>query len=161
MKLPILNMRIWVLILSLPLFAVAAPPKKGPAPSGSPDASPGATAEAEPKLKGYVIKRPNGSFLTFRGEDASFKLGFYDKKKKPMDPDVGRALVRYESPNYRVRHPVVVLSNATGNELASPQTVKPPYAYKVILSLFPPGAADGSEPTEIYTFTLNASGEGS
>ena len=42
-----------------------------------------------------AIARPNGTFLGIRVVDNVWRLTFYDKKRKPMAPDVNRAALRW------------------------------------------------------------------
>lgn len=106
--------------------------------------------EAEPKIPGVTINRPNGTFLGLEVVDSKFKLSFYDKKKKPMAIDVTRATARW--PNTRsatVAWNFTVL-NASGKALIGSKPALPPYSWNVILTLLQ-GEGDDAKAVETYT----------
>lgn len=106
--------------------------------------------EAEPKIPGVTINRPNGTFLGLEVVGAKFKLSFYDKKKKPMAVDVTRATARW--PNTRsstVAWNFTVL-NPSGKALIGAKPALPPYAWNVYLTLLQ-GEGDSAKAVETYT----------
>jgi hypothetical protein len=74
--------------------------------------------------------------------DGNFRLSFYNDKKKPVAPDVGRAVLRWD-PKYKLGMERAVLTPGGGpNLLTSPKFVRPPYNFKLTIVLL--GAdADG------------------
>lgn len=114
--------------------------------------APGAKQEAEPKIEGIVLARPKGGYLGLTLEGGCFKLSFYDAKKKPAKVDVVRATAWWQV-NYSVYNERTVLNpNADGTALTSPKYVRPPYAFKLHLSLF---AVDGADASESYVIDFH------
>jgi len=132
--------------------ALAQAPKPAePAKEAKPaDATkPGAKKE-EPmgKIEGTTLTRPGGMFLGLTLSDGKFKLTFYDKKKKPTKVDVTRGLARWAN----VHGPGdnrAVLNSDGANALVGAQFVRPPYAFKLYLSLLK-GDGDAAEVVETY-----------
>ena len=74
----------------------AAPATVKPAdPKAVPAAKAVVKKEPEPIIPGLTIPRGNGTFLGLEVAGGNFKLSFYDKKKKPVAPDVSRATARW------------------------------------------------------------------
>lgn len=106
----------------------------------------GKKEEPPAKIEGMEIARGTKGFLGLQIVDGNFKLSFYDSKKKAIAPDVGRAVLRW-TPNYKPGTEIYVLGPGTGKALTVAKTVRPPYAFKLFMSLF----VDGSEePVESY-----------
>ncbi|MBI5426415.1 MAG: hypothetical protein HZA32_20250 [Opitutae bacterium] len=114
----------------------------------------------EPKIAGITIARPNGNFLGLTLEGGTFKLSFYDKDKKPMAADVARAAARW-NPNYKQGSERIILNGSSGGKaLVGSKPVRPPYAFKLFLTLLKGDAStDGSESeqaVENYTVDFRA-----
>lgn len=127
-----------------------------PAAPGQADAK----KEAELKIEGITIARPNGAFLGITLEGGTFKLSFYDAKKKPAVPDVTRAAARW-NPNYKTGSERVILNlSADGKALVGRKAVRPPYAFKLYLTLLAPASTPGTEggeqATESYVVDFRA-----
>ena len=103
-----------------------------------------AQAEEPAKIEGMEIPRGTG-FLGLQIVDSTFKLSFYDAEKKPVPPDVDRAALRWD-PKYKVGEERVVLNlSADGKSLSSPKNIRPPYLFKVYMTLVRE-AAPGTPP---------------
>jgi hypothetical protein len=134
-----------------------APVKSAPAASASParapvgaKAAPGKAAKAdEPPatIAGLEIARGPKGFLGLQVSGGVFQLAFYDTKKKPAKADLARAVLRW-TPNYKPGTEIYVLEpSGDGQVLTSPRNVRPPYQFKLFMSLF---AAGGEEPVESF-----------
>jgi hypothetical protein len=109
--------------------------KNGTAAPGA--KQPGAAEEAPAKIEGIVLNRPDGGFLGLTLVDHKFKLSFYDAKKKPAKVDVARATARWPV-RYSIYDERTVLNpNEDGTALTSPKYVRPPYSFKLYLTLIP------------------------
>ena len=100
------------------------------------------------KITGTELARPNGQFLGLALADGKFKLTFYDKKKKPTKVDVTRALFRWAN----VHGPGdnrAILNPDGANSLVGVQFVRPPYIFKVYVSLLQ-GDGDAAQVVESY-----------
>ena len=128
------------------------PPKtttaaKAPAPPTKTPATKGATAkkdEPPPKIEGMEIARSAKGFLGLQVVGGSFVLSFYDAKKKPVTPDVVRAVLRW-TPNNKKGAEIYVLGPGDGKSLTVAKTVRPPYNFKLFLSLFTEGVEEPAE----------------
>ena len=100
--------------------------------------------EPPAKIAGMEISRGAKGFLGLELVEGTFKLSFYDAKKKPMAPDVARAALRWDV-KYKVGPERSVLNpSGDGKSLGSPKTVRPPYAFKLFITLLKE-AAEGDE----------------
>jgi hypothetical protein len=90
--------------------------------------------------------RPNGGWINVEPQGTRLVVKFFDKKKKPVAPDMARGLVRLK---YASKNPVQAVLTQAGDTLATPATIRPPHNFLVILSLF---AGDGAEASESYSF---------
>jgi hypothetical protein len=100
------------------------------------------------KIEGTVLTRPNGLFLGLTLADGKFKLTFYDKKKKPAAVDVTRGLARWPD----IHGPGdnrAVLNPDGAHSLVASQFVRPPYVFKIYLTLLK-GEGDTAEVVETY-----------
>jgi hypothetical protein len=100
------------------------------------------------KIEGTAITRPNGLYLGLTVADGKFKLTFYDKKKKPATVDVTRGLARWAN----VHGPGdnrAVLNPDGAHSLVATQFVRPPYVFKIYLTLTK-GDGDAAEAAETY-----------
>lgn len=126
----------------------AAPQKQAPQAKEAPPAA--APAEAETQtIPGTVIARKSGGFLSLSVKGGALNLAFYDAEKKQVPADVARAAARWD-PKKTIGTERRVL-NPSGDGLTLVSTpVKPPYIFKVYLTLLP---AEG-EATESYVVDL-------
>ena len=126
-----------VLAVSLhaqPPGATKAAPKK---------AEPAKTEEPAP-IEGIVVSRGALGFLGVQIVNSTFKISFYDVKRKPAKADVVRAALRWD-PKYKVGQERVVLNlSEDGKSLTSPKNIRPPYLFKLFITLLK-DAAEGEE----------------
>jgi len=108
-----------------------------------------AKVEKEPVIPGTTIARPNGTFLGLEVVGVNFKLSFYDKKKKPMAPDVTRALARW--PNTRGSGDNRTVLNPSGNSFMGTKPVIPPFTFNVFLTLL---QGDGDEAKAVENYVV-------
>lgn len=114
----------------------------------------------EPKIEGIAVPRPDGTFLGVSLENGTFKLSFYDKQKKKMPPDVPRAAARWNPSNKAGSDRVILNPSADGQALVGNKPVRPPYVFKLYLTLLKPtpgpGSGDGEQATESYVVDFRA-----
>lgn len=125
-----------------------AEPAKAEKPAAP--AKPDAKKKEEPmgKVEGIVLTRPNGLNLGLTMVDGKFKLTFYDKKKKPGQVDVTRALARWSNVHGPGDNRTVMNPDGV-HALVGAQFVRPPYAFKLYLTLLK-GEGDAAETVESY-----------
>ena len=92
---------------------------------------------------GVNVARGDGWF-NFAAKGSRFIVTFYDVRKKPTAAEVQNGLVRYMYVAKRPKRTVLNLRE-DGQALISPPTVRPPYVFRVYLSLFSRNEADGGE----------------
>ena len=82
-----------------------------------------------------MVPRGERGFLGVQIVNNTFKISFYDAKKKPVPPDVTRAVLRWD-PKYKVGQERVVLNlSEDGKSLASPRSIRAPYNFKLRITL--------------------------
>lgn len=109
--------------------------------------APGKTAEPA-KITGMEIARPGKGFIGLEVAGGSFRLTFYDENREPVKPAASRAVLRWTPANRPGVEFYALDPSADGKALTSPKTVRPPYQFKVFLSLF---AAGAEAPFESHT----------
>lgn len=103
-------------------------------------AQPGPKAGEPAKIEGLEIVRPAKGFLGLQVAGGTFVLRFYDENRQPALPAAARAVLRW-TPSNRTGNEFYVLEPAVdGKALTSPKTVRPPYQFRLFLSLFAAGA---------------------
>ncbi len=101
----------------------------------------------EPTIPGFVIPRTSGGYLSLQVVDGKFKLSFFGADKKPVPVNIARAAVRWIV-HYSVLNERTVLNpNADNTALTSPKFVRPPYLFKLYLTLL---GQEGEEAVEDY-----------
>lgn len=111
------------------------PPKPVRPIRGKPTPAPKVETPPEIVLPGVVKPRPSGGFLTVEVVDGKFKIGFYDAKKKQMPLPAPRGTARWRS-NRKISEERTVLSpGPDGKTLMSVGFVRPPFIFKVFLTL--------------------------
>ena len=123
-----------------PLAAKAAPA----AADDSATKDPKKKEEPPAKIEGMEIARSGGGFLGLKVVNGTFKMFFYDAKKKATTPNVARAILRWDG-KYKAPPERVVLTAGGPNTFISERTVKPPYKFRLSLLLLP-DAPEGTEP---------------
>lgn len=138
-----MKMRFLVALALLSAVAAAQTPKPAAPTQTKADAGKPVKKEEAPKIAGIVIARANGKFLGLTLEGGSFKLSFYDKDHKATPADFPRALARW-NPNYKQGSERMILNlSSDGKSLVGLRPVRPPYAFKLYLTLLT--AAPASE----------------
>ena len=95
----------------------------------------------EPKIEGIVVSRGERGFMGVELVGGAFKITFYDKTKKPMEPDVIRAALRWDA-KYKLGQERLVLNpTGDGKSLSNPKTIRGPHNFKLFITLV-------KEPTE-------------
>lgn len=123
-----------------------AAPKKGEA-----------AKKAEPaKIEGIEVSRGAAGFMGVQMVGSTFKISFYDAKRKPIAADVARALLRWD-PKNKVGSERVVLNRAEdGMSLTSPKNIRPPYLFKLYITLLKTAgegeAAEAAGETHVIDF---------
>ena len=132
-----------VLLVSLTLVLTAtaqtdprAKTAPEPVPAGKEKADKaGAQKKAPPpKIEGMEIPRGSG-FMGLEIVDGNFKLTFYDAKKKPVPPDVTSAAFRWDTKSKSGPERALLTPGGGPNSLSSPKTIRPPYIFRLYITL--------------------------
>jgi hypothetical protein len=130
---------------------VVAPPSPTPIPRPTPKNEPAKKPEPPAVIEGMTIPRGTG-FLGIAIVDSTFRLSFYDAEKKPVAPDVARAALRWPV-KYQPGDERTVLNLASdGKSLASAFVVRPPYFFKLFITLIAEDAPSGAGETFVVDF---------
>lgn len=122
--------------------AEAAPRRVTPTPTEAP---------AEAKIPGVTIPRGD-KFLGLAIRNGNFQLSFYDADKKPTEPDVKRAALRWPVVYRLLDEHTLLTPAADGKSLTSSKVVKGPYYFKVYLTLLPSGTDDETGESFVVDF---------
>jgi hypothetical protein len=129
-------------LLALAVVLAGAPAGLAARPTPTP------TEEPEGTISGIAIARASGGWLGVEVRDHTFRLTFYDAKKKPVAADVSSAVlrwpVRYQPNDERTQ----LLPTEDPSVLASTYWVKGPLTFKLHVTLLSDGKTD--TPPESY-----------
>jgi hypothetical protein len=127
------------LLFALAALALATPAGLRARPTPTP------TPEPEGTISGMAIARANGSWLGLELREHTFRLTFYDAKKKPMPADatsvVLRWPVRYQPNDERT----LLTPTDDPSVLASAFWVRGPLAFKLHITLLTDEKSDTPE----------------
>jgi hypothetical protein len=131
--------------------AADAKAKSGAAPAAAPGKAAPKKEEPPPKIDGMEIARTSKGFLGIEIKNGMYRLSFYDEKKKPAAPDVERAALRWD-PKYKVgQERVVLTAGGDGKSLGSDRNIRPPYQFKLFITLLKDGPDGQAAAVENYT----------
>ncbi len=120
--------------------------------AGAPSATPAGKAAGKsgetPSIAGREIARPGKGFLGLEVLAGNFRLTFYDENREAVPPAAARAVVRWTPASRPGSEFFALEHSADGKALTSPKTVRPPYQFRLVLSLF---AAGTEAPFETHT----------
>lgn len=160
-----------LLLLALGLSVIPAgfsadkkPAATKPATAAKPAAATAATPEAaedtldEKNLVGVLLTRANGTFVNIKVADGKFTMAFYDAAKKPMEPDVPKAVVRFRKDLKNHRH--LLVSTGDGKTLQAPTPVARPFIFNTAQVVLLSGAEEASAETFTVNFKQPMPGDG-
>jgi hypothetical protein len=111
------------------------------------------TEEKEGTVSGIPVQRPQGGWLGVEVVGRTFRITFYNDKKKPVPADatsvVMRWPVRYQPNDERTE----LLPTDDTSVMASAYAVKGPLTFKLHITLLTEGKPDA---TEAYTIDFHA-----
>jgi hypothetical protein len=142
-------MKTWCALLLVLAFVVPQLSAQNGKPAAPAQAD--AKKSAAPKIDGTTIARPNGTFLGVSLEGGTFKLSFYDKDRKKVAPDVPRAAARWNPAQKPGSDRIILNLSADGQSLVGNRPVRPPYVFKLYLTLLKPEPVAGSDSAEQAT----------
>lgn len=116
----------------------------------APGAKQGPTEEEEGVIEGVSIQRPDGRWLGLSMVGTSFKLSFYDDKKKPVAADRPNGSIRW-IPAGRSPERGVLIRSRDGLSLVGNRPVKKPWVFKVFLTLLD----DTGQAAETYSVDVS------
>lgn len=140
------------LVLALLLSNGALIATSHAAAAGAKTAAAGKAAEEEKVIEGVTINRPGDAFLGLQVVNGNFVLSFYDKDKNKVAPDRIRASLRWPVKYQPNDERAVLQPGADGTSLTSSKVVRPPFAFRVYVSLFVEGT---EEPVESYSIDFH------
>ncbi len=114
-----------------------------------------AKAPLAAKVEGVEVTRSGGGFLGVAIVDGTFKIAFYDAKKKAIAADVPRALLRWNPKNQSGSERVVLNRTEDGKALASPRNIRPPYLFKLYVTLLKSSVEGEAEDAAGETYVID------
>jgi outer membrane biosynthesis protein TonB len=110
----------------------------------------------EPKIEGIVVSRGEKGFMGVEIVGGAFKITFYDKKKEKIAPDVARAALRWDA-KYKLGQERIVLNpGADGKSLSNPKVIRPPYHFKLFITLVKETAEAEDPASETHVIDFRA-----
>jgi hypothetical protein len=140
-----------------PKAPVAVPAPAPPAavkpvdPKAVPAKPPVKKPEVVPVILGQTIARANGTFLGLQVINGNFVLSFYDKKKKPMVPDVTRVAARWPNLRSATTGDNRAILNPEGNVLVGNKPVIPPLNFNLHLTFL---VGDGEDAQAVESIVV-------
>lgn len=116
---------------------VAAP--KTPAPKVTPKKK----EDEMGKIEGVEVSRGDKGYFGVQVVGTSFRLTFYNDKKKPTAGGFDRAALRWNPINKKGDERVVLLPDGAGQVFTAGAPVKPPYNFKLFVTLVKEATTDG------------------
>lgn len=139
-----------------PKSAPAPAPTTAPAPSPVTTAPTSAAKDAGPKqkapgkIKGVPVKRDGGGFLGVEIVDGTFRISFYDEHKKPIVPDVSSIALRWPVQYQPNDEHASLFPDASGKYMTSEKIVRPPYSFKLYITLLKATSPDEGPSAKTY-----------
>lgn len=109
--------------------AVAAPK------TAAPKVTPKKKDDEMGKIEGVEVSRGEKGYFGLQVVGGAFKLTFYNDKKKPTTGGFDRAALRWNPINKKGDDRVVLLPDGSGQVFTAGSPVRPPYNFKVYITL--------------------------
>lgn len=138
---------VWIVGLLIASGAPAATPAR-PAAKGAAGKE-SMKEEPAPKIEGQTIVRGD-RYLGLQIKDGKFKLTFYDAKKKPVPPDVSRAVLRWDTKSKSGVDRVMLTPGGDASSLMSERVIRPPYLFKLTILLLGENSAADEAGGEVH-----------
>jgi hypothetical protein len=107
--------------------------------------------EPPPKIDGMEVARSGDrGYLGVKIENGNFKVSFYDKEKKPVEADVARIALRWPVHYQPNPERAVLLPTDDGKAMTGEKVVRPPYAFKLYITLLKDTAPGDDPAAETY-----------
>jgi len=113
--------------------------------AGAPRPTPTPTQEKEGTIAGIPVARSQGGWLGVEVQSRTFKLTFYDEKKKPVAADATSAILRWWVHYQPNEERIQLLPTDDPSVLASPYVIKGPLSFKLYITLLNEGKPDAAE----------------
>lgn len=140
--------------LLLGALAIVCPARAAAGPADATKVPLAAKKEEPARIEGIEVARAGGGFLGVAIVEGTFKISFYDDKKKPVKANVVRALLRWDPKGKIGQERVVLNLSADGKALTSPRTIRPPYVFKLFITLLQE-AVESAEPVAGESYTID------
>jgi len=111
----------------------------------APRPTPTPTEESEGTVAGVPVARAQGGWLGVEVQDRTFRITFYNEKKKPVPADATSAILRWPV-HYQPNDERIQLSPTDDpSVLASPYVVKGPLSFKLHITLLTESKPEAAE----------------
>jgi hypothetical protein len=119
----------------------------------APRPTPAPTEEKEGTISGVPVPRPQGGWLGVEVKDRTFRMTFYNEKKKPVPADVSSAILRWPVHYQPNDERTQLLPTDDPAVLASEYTVKGLLSFKLRITLL-----TESKPDAVETYVIDFHG---
>jgi hypothetical protein len=127
-------------------LALMALPARAAAPLDADD-------DKEGTISGMALARPQGGFIGVEIKDGSFRITFYNLKKKPTPADKASAVLRWPVHYQPNDERTLLTPGGDPSVLSSAYPVKPPHTFKLHISLL---ASDPTVEPEGYVVDFSS-----
>lgn len=136
-----------------PAKAAPAAPKTAAKPA-TPSPTPAKTSKKEePKIAGMAVARGERGYLGVAIKGGVFNISFYGKDKKPVPVDVSAAALRWPVHYQPNDERAYLTPSSDGKSLTSDRVVKPPYSFKLYITLL--NATDDGQQTPVESYIID------
>jgi hypothetical protein len=109
--------------------------------------------EAPLSIEGTVVGRGDAGFFAITIADRRFVIKFYDAERKLIAPNVAAAALRWDVRYQPTPERAFLKLNADGTALTSEKVIRPPYSFKLFVTLLPSEDAAGGGETYPVDFS--------
>lgn len=126
-----------------------APARKDARPAAK-KSDPNTKTTAPGHVEGFSIGRSGGGFLGVKVVNNTFQVHFYDKNRKPTPVDVSSIALRWPVPYQPNPERTLLTPRGDGTTMSSPKAVRPPFRFKLFVTLLKADASGQDQVVEDY-----------
>lgn len=104
-------------------------------------------------IEGTVVGRGDAGFIALAISDNRFVMKFYDAERKEIAPDMAAAALRWNVRYQPTPERAFLRPNADGTALTSEKVIRPPYSFKLFITLLPLEGSNAAEESYSVDFS--------
>ncbi len=106
--------------------------------------------EPPPKIEGMEISRGERGYVGLSLQNNTFRMTFYGPDKKPVAPDVSSVALRWPVNYQKSDERTTLLPSSDGKALVSEKIVRPPFSFKLFITMLKDSATGAEVLPETY-----------